>query len=125
MKTTFYKSLDRPIDIFGLKGKWITIFLIGTGFMILMGIIIGSIMGSSYGIATAIVGAFASFFGCLIFQGKLPARRINKARLASKCSVRAVRHENLSRILLPVEGSRSVWFESQEDYKRYSESNKK
>lgn len=100
MKVNFYKSLDRPIEIFGLKGKWIAIFLYGTGGMILMGIILGSIMGSSYGIATAIIGAFASFFICLLLQGKTSARRLGKARLAPKCSVRAVRHETLSRILL-------------------------
>lgn len=120
MKTTFYKSLDRPIDIFGLKGKWIAIFLYGTGAMILLGIILGSIMGSSYGIATAIIGAFASFFICLVAQGKVSARRLGKAKLSSKCSVRVVRHETLSRVLLPMKEAKQTWFDSQEDYERYS-----
>lgn len=120
MKTTFYKSLDRPIDIFGLKGKWIANFLYGTGGMIFLGIIIGSIMGSSYGIAIALIGAFASFFTCLVLQGKISARRLGKAKLSSKCSVRTVRHETLSRILLPMKEAKPAWFESQEEYEHYS-----
>ena len=27
MRTVFYKSLDRPVNVFGLKGQWVNVFL--------------------------------------------------------------------------------------------------
>lgn len=110
MITTNYKSLDRPFDFFGLKGKWVVVFLIGTGICVLLGVIIGCTVASSYGIATAIFGAVASFGFCLMKQDSVTERKIGKSMISSKCRQNVVRHEQLSRILLPdanFENSRS------------------
>lgn len=101
MICTSYKSLDRPMDFFGLKGRWIVIFLGGAGIAVLLGIIVGVIFTSAYGIATAILGAIAAFVFCLLQQQSVSDRKIARYKASSKCSRAVARREQLSRILLP------------------------
>lgn len=100
MRVQFYRALDRPMSIIGLKGGWIKRFLIYAGCALLLGVFIGSAMGSGVGIAVAIIGAFASFFWCLVKQEKISARRLGKEPLKTSMNVLVRRRETLSRILL-------------------------
>lgn len=101
MTTSSYKSLDRPFDFFGLKGKWVVIFLIGTGIGILLGIILGVMMTSAIGIATVFLVAVASFVLSLLKQQEISDRKLGRALAAPKCRINVTRREQLSRILLP------------------------
>lgn len=100
MRVAFYKSLDREFEIFGIKGRWIQIVLIGAGASVVLGFIVGTIMGSAIGIATTVVGVAVVFFGSVTFQVKVPSRQIDKTLLSSKVSGWVIRRETLSRILL-------------------------
>lgn len=100
MQCQFYRSLDRQISIFGLRGKWITVFLYGTGALLLLGIVLGFIISSGVGISVAIGGIFVSFFTCMMLQTTRPAKLIDKWRLSPMMDGKVVRRESVSRIIL-------------------------
>jgi len=101
MVVNFAKSLDRPVDIFGIKGKWLTIFLVAAGLSVLIAVVVGFCTTSGVGIASAILLVVSSFVGCLTMQGKVSYRQVGKARAASKIPSCVTRRETLCRILLP------------------------
>lgn len=100
MQCQFYRSLDRQISIFGLRGRWITVFLYGTGALLLLGIVLGFIISSGVGISVAIGGIFVSFFTCMMLQTTRPAKLIDKWRLSPMMDGKVVRRESVSRIIL-------------------------
>lgn len=99
MVVTFRRSLDRLTDIFGLKGKWIVIFLICIGASLFVALIVGFYTSSAYGIGTAMMLAVASFVACLSIQGKYPARRVDKIRTARKIYRFVERRKSLCMLL--------------------------
>lgn len=101
MTRDFYKSLDREFEIFGLKGKWVTIAGAGLGAAVVLGLVIGSVFGTAAGIVTTVVVVSVVFFGSVTLQVKVPSRRLSKLLIQSKCKRQHVtRRETLSRILL-------------------------
>ncbi len=100
MQRTFYKGLDRPINVFGLRGGWVKIFGIMAGGALVLAFIVGFISGAGAGMGTFIGGAALAFIACLFLQHKRPARRLGNLGLASKMEMRVVRRETLSKILL-------------------------
>lgn len=100
MRRTFYRALDRPVSIIGLKGRWVGRFFVLAGASLLCGIVVGSCSDSGTGIATVFVGAFGSFFYCLVRQQKVSSRRLAKEPLKGRMNVCVRRRSTLSRILL-------------------------
>lgn len=100
MRVPFYKSLDREFELFGVKGRWVTMVLLGAGISLALGIIVGNISSSIIGIGTVVVGIVVVFFGVITIQVKVPSRQINKVLLKKKASVWVIRRETLCRILL-------------------------
>lgn len=100
MKTTFYRSLDRTINIFGLRGGWVRIYLIALGCSTVVAFFLGVLAGTTAGFAFFIIMLIGLFFLCLVLQQKLPSRLIEKAKIQSKMRQVVVRRETLSRILL-------------------------
>lgn len=100
MRTTFYRSLDRTINIFGLRGTWVRIYLTVLGISLVAAVFIGVIAGTSAGFAFFIIMLIALFFACLLIQQKLPNRQLHKARVQRKMRQAVIRRETLSRILL-------------------------
>lgn len=100
MVRQFYRSLDRPMDLFGLKGRWIRTFFLMLG----VSCVPGAFLAVSYGISAFIACLFGlggiAFFGCLMLQGKTPERRLDKTVLSKRMCVTVRRRENASRILL-------------------------
>ena len=101
MTVYFAKSLDRPVDIFGLKGKWLTVFLVFAGASVLLALIAGAATTSGIGISCAIIGVACSFFGCMVKQGSVSHRQLAKSKASSSIYSFVSRRETLSRILLP------------------------
>lgn len=101
MIVNFAKSLDRPLEILGIKGKWLTVFLIFAGGGIVIGVISGIAISSGVGISVAIVLAIVGFVLTLSLQGKTSYRQIARQRVSSKMQ-RFVRwNETVSRVMLP------------------------
>lgn len=99
MQVNFYKCLDRPVDIFGIKGKWITIFLVMAGASILIALLLGFTISSRIGIAAAFILVAVSFFICLTTQSKVSYRQIMKLPLRSLTIPYVFRRETLYRIM--------------------------
>ena len=100
MRMTFYKSLDRQLVVFGLRGSWIRIFLYCAGGVMLLAFTVGFIMGRAMGYTVAVVGLIVAFFFCLMYQVKLPTRRMDKAFSKGKMRQQVIRRETLSHIVL-------------------------
>lgn len=109
MIVQFFKSLDRPVSIFGLKGKWITLFLVVVGICLFMGFLAGAAAGTGVGICVVLGGGVLAFLGCYAAQGKVNHRDIGKVNLASRCRTYVRRKETLARIILEGDDSPS-WF---------------
>ena len=105
----FSKALDRPIGIFGLKGKWITVFLLSAGGSLTLALIVGCIMTTGMGITVAILGAVVSFVVIYALQAKIKHRDLKKIPLAGKCRFYVRRRATLCRILLEHK-DRPSWF---------------
>lgn len=100
MDRTFYKSLDREIDVFGLRGAWLKVFLFVFGGGVIVSLILGSVFGTGIGVAAVIICIACDYFACLSLQVKVPGRQLDKQSLAGKTEGWAIRRETLSRILL-------------------------
>lgn len=100
MIVRFAKSLDRPIDIFGLKGKWIKVFLVGVALILVVALVFGASAGSAYGIGSFLCLAIVWFFVCLVKQGKIPQRRLPRMGLSSRIYHQVTRRETIARILM-------------------------
>lgn len=99
MEVPFAKCLDRPVDIFGIKGKWITIFLVLAGASIVVALALGFIVSSGIGISAGIILVVTSFVVCLTRQSKTSYRQVTKAPLRSLVIPYVMRGETLCRIL--------------------------
>lgn len=100
MIVRFAKSLDRPIDVFGLKGKWIKVFLVGVALILVVALAFGASAGSAYGIGSFLFLAIVWFFVCLVMQGKTPQRQLPRLGLSSKIYPFVARKETIARILM-------------------------
>lgn len=100
MNKTFYKSLDREINIFGLRGGWVKIFLIIVGCSLFLALLLGAMTSTGVGFSIFIIGLAGGFISCLVLQQKMPSRQIDKVKIQSKMKGYIVRRETLSRIIL-------------------------
>lgn len=101
MNKTFYKSLDREINIFGLRGGWVKVFLSICGCALVLALFIGAMTSTGVGFSIVIVGIAGGFITCLVLQQKMPSRQIDKVKIQSRMKGYVVRRETLSRIILP------------------------
>lgn len=97
----FAKSLDRPLEIVGLKGRWLTVFIAMAGVSIVVAIVAGIITTSAVGISSAIILVIVSFLLCLSLQGKTSSRQMARQKASSKIYEYVRWNETVARILLP------------------------
>lgn len=101
MRIPFAKSLDRPLEILGLKGKWLYLFGgAGVGFL-LAAFIVGRSLGSATGIATAAFGVVGAFIVCFIMQSRYSHRRIARMFIPARIPKYVTRRETVGRVLTP------------------------
>ena len=101
MMYNFAKSLDRPMEIVGLKGKWLTVFIAMAGGGVLVAIIAGVATTSAVGISAAILLVVVSFLLCLSLQGKTSSRQMARQKASAKIYKYVRWNECIARILLP------------------------
>ena len=111
MRCLFFKSLDRPMDIFGIKGKWIFIFIVFFVAVILLGLLVGSITSSGIGITAVIIGGVLDFVGVMMMQEKITERNVKKYDSTAEIYNAVSRKETLGRILLPDKNVPSAFYE--------------
>jgi len=101
MTRSFFRSLDRELDLVGLKGRWVTVFLYLLGGSLLLAIFVGAVGGMSFGLAGFMIAAVGSFLFCLTRQGSVSSRQLGKARVEGRMESAVIRRETISRILAP------------------------
>ena len=99
MQHDFYKSLDRPIDVFGMKGKWIRNFFVLAGVSLFLAFLVGSATNLGFGILIFFVFVIVSFVICLLAQSKISSRRMDRQLFGKDCTRVVTRRETLSRII--------------------------
>ena len=99
------------MDMFGIKGKWIFIFVA----LFLVGVLAGSVTTSGIGITVVIIGAVVDFVGVTMMQGKLSERNVQKIESTGKIYEAVCRKETLGRILLADKNVPSAFFERHKD----------
>ena len=100
MNRPFYKSLDKEFELFGIKGRWVRLFLYAAAASLVVGVVVGFATTSGIGVVTVIVLVVLSFFACLTIQARIPGRQVPRVLLSGKVSGWVVRRETLSRIVL-------------------------
>lgn len=101
MQRPFYKSLDREFEIFGIKGRWVSILLTAAAVSVGVGLVVGFVLGTGMAIVTIIILIVIAVVVCMMMQVNTPSRRVKKAGLSPRMEGWVVRRETLSRILLP------------------------
>lgn len=99
MKTNYYRSLDRDLALFGVKGRWIGIFGIIMLTVILLAIIMGIAFDAGIGTAVFIAGFAGAFVVCLFGQMRYPSRRLPKIPASRMMKLRVRRAKTLAFIL--------------------------
>ena len=74
----FYKSLDRPSVLFGIRGSFFFILLIAAGVCILAGLVVGSVFGGLWGFILSVLLIAACYGVVLYLQSRLSHRDLNR-----------------------------------------------
>lgn len=99
MRVKYYKSLDRELMLFGIRGRWLWVFGIGIAAVLLLCVIFGMIYDTGVAMGLFIAGFAVDFLACVIIQARIPSRRLQKLLYVKMLPCRIVRHESLYRIL--------------------------
>lgn len=99
MRIYFCKALDRPVNIFGLKGAWITSFLVAAGGCVFLALVAGFSTTAGIGICIAIIGCIMAFVVCYMMQQKVSHHDLKKKSLVGRSRGYVKRRETLCRIV--------------------------
>jgi len=109
VKREFYKSLDREVDIFGLKGRWITVFLAMAVASVIAGALLGTVFGGVVSTIACIGLVVGCYFVCVTIEAVVPPREMPKLRAASRMPSGVSPKETLSRIYIRPPYRRPDW----------------
>lgn len=68
MRCRVYRNLDRPFTLFGIKGRYIPVALIGLLGIVLLTVVLGSVFGTFFGLASAVILIVGCYFAILEVQ---------------------------------------------------------
>ena len=109
MKRVFYKSLDRDVDIFGLRGRWITVFLAMAIVSVVAGALLGTVFGGVVSTVACIGLVVGCYFVCVSIEAAVPPREMPKLRAGSKMPSGVSPKETLARIFIRPPYRRPDW----------------
>ena len=70
MKCKVYRSLDRPQVFFGIKGRFITWYLILAGAVLMLSAAVGVVTAGVFGFVLFILGAAGAYVFVMLLQDK-------------------------------------------------------
>ncbi len=70
MRRRVYRSLDKPSEFFGIKGRFMMVMFFLSVCGITLSIMVGQIMGMIFGIGAAILLCAISYFITIVMQSK-------------------------------------------------------
>ena len=74
MRCKVYRSLDRPQAFFGIKGRFITWYLIAAGAVLMMSVVIGAATAGVFGFVLFILGAACAYVFVMLLQDRTSDR---------------------------------------------------
>lgn len=99
MRYRIYHSLDRPSSVFGIKGRFLIVMLLGMAMSGILALVIGQATQMILGIGALMAGCVASYLAVIWAQSKVDERDIMKvtghARLPMCWSVRPSAMRNI------------------------------
>ena len=99
MICNFTKSLDRPLELFGIKGKWLILLLAIAGAGAFAGIFVGMIIDTTIGVLVFVSSIFAGFLFVRASQDKASHRQLGKLSLVNKVTPYVYRRETIKSIM--------------------------
>ena len=99
MRVKYYKSLDRELMLFGIRGRWLWVFGIVIAVVLLLCVVFGMIYDAGVAMGLFIAGFALDFLFCIIVQARIPSRRLQKLLYVRMLPCKVVRRESLYRIL--------------------------
>ena len=78
MKRRVYRSLDRPATVFGIRGRFMWVFVLGGGLALVVGLVVGGATSMLPGFGAGLVAAMAAYFLTLSLQSKVDEKDIWK-----------------------------------------------
>lgn len=99
----FPKSLDRAVDVFNLRGGWVTVFLSVAGALLFVAFIVGFLAGGGVGFCFFLLGAVVDYFGCLFIQQTVSHRNLRKM-FTKEVRLSVDKRETLMVVLRSTEG---------------------
>ena len=74
MKCKVYRALDKPQVFFGIKGRFITWYLILAGVVLMLAVIIGAATAGIFGFVLFILGAACAYVFVMLLQDRTSDR---------------------------------------------------
>lgn len=87
MERRVYRSLDRPVAFFGVRGRYTTWLAMGLGGDLVLSLVVGMMTVGMIGVVLFVAGAIAIYLYIISFQERMSDReldrKLNGRRLAS------------------------------------------
>ena len=78
MKRRVYRSLDRPASVFGVRGRFLYVTLLGGSLALVIGLAVGGAGTMIAGLGTGLAAALAAYLLTLCLQSKVDEKDLLK-----------------------------------------------
>jgi len=78
MRCRVYRNLDRPLNLLGMKGRYIPVALAGLLGIVVLSVILGAALGTFAGLVFAVVLTVAGYMGLLEVQQRFGEKGLSR-----------------------------------------------
>ena len=78
MKRRVYRSLDRPATVFGIRGRFLWVAVLGGALALIVGLVVGAVSSMIVGFGAGLIAAIAAYFLTLSLQSKVDEKDLFK-----------------------------------------------
>ena len=78
MKRRVYRSLDRPATVFGIRGRFLWVAVLGGALAFIVGLVVGAVSSMIVGFGAGLLAALAAYFLTLSLQSKVDEKDLFK-----------------------------------------------
>ena len=78
MKRRVYRSLDRPATVFGIRGRFLWVAVLGGTLALIVGLVVGAVSSMIVGFGAGLLAALAAYFLTLSLQSKVDEKDLFK-----------------------------------------------
>ena len=78
MKRRVYRSLDRPATVFGIRGRFLWVMVLGGALALIVGMVVGGVTSMILGFGAGLLAAVVAYFVTVSLQSKFDEKDIWK-----------------------------------------------